>query len=202
MFQQQFLVQAFRLMYMYIGTMNAHMFKEGDKSFLKFPAISREQSTGDRINAKRSVKCVHPVTFLARKIVDEASSQLRGNKVAREKGTGLRYRLIYNLQFLFFRCLHFTRRSSSPFPSLSLSLSPLFSQFCLLQRHCFPSVLNYEGKLRDRKSRNSSLFQGTNDTNAFSLVQTDTRSYFQLRRRFVCARRGGEGRRELFQMSK
>ena len=103
--------------------MNAHMFKEGDKSFLKFPAISREQSTGDRINAKRSVKCVHPVTFLARKIVDEASSQLRGNKVAREKGTGLRYRLIYNLQFLFFRCLHFTRRSSSPSPSLSLSLS-------------------------------------------------------------------------------
>lgn len=103
------------------------MFKEGDKSFLKFPAISREQSTGDRINAKRSVKCVHPVTFLARKIVDEASSQLRGNKVAREKGTGLRYRLIYNLQFLFFRCLHFTRRSSSPSPSLSLSLSTLFT---------------------------------------------------------------------------
>ena len=154
------------------------MFKEGDKSFLKFLAISREQSTGDRINAKRSVKCVHPVSLLARKIVDVASSQLRGNRVAREKGIGLRYRLIYNLQFLFFRCLHFTR-PPSPHLSLSLFLFPFFLQFCLLQRHCFPSVPNYEGKLRDRKSRNSSLFQGTNDTNAFSLVQTDTRSYFQ-----------------------
>ena len=68
---------------------------------------------------------------------------------------------------------------TSSLSSLSLSLFPFFSQFCLLQRHCFPSVPNYEGKLRDRKSRNSSLFQGTNDTNAFSLVQTDTRSYFQ-----------------------
>ena len=99
--------------------MRAHVFKEGDKSFLKFLAISREQSTGDRINAKRSVKCVHPVSLLARKIVDVASSQLRGNRVAREKGIGLRYRLIYNLQFLFFHCLHFTRPPSH----LSLSLS-------------------------------------------------------------------------------
>ena len=91
---------------------------------------------------------------------------------------------------------------TSSLSSLSLSLFPFFSQFCLLQRHCFPSVPNYEGKLRDRKSRNSSLFQGTNDTNAFSLVQTDTLSYFQLRRRFVCAWKGKRGETTLFQMSK
>lgn len=77
--------------------------------------------------------CVHPITFLARKIVDEASSlycyveaRLQERERGGERGTGLRYRLIYNLQFLFFRCLHFTRRSFLPSPppppSISLSL--------------------------------------------------------------------------------
>lgn len=84
----------------------------------------------------------------------------------------------------------------SPFYlSLSLSLSPLFSQFCLLRRHCFPSVLNYEGKLCDRKSRNSSLVRSTNDTNAFSLVQTDTVPIFSLEDASFTLGEGGEERR-------
>lgn len=150
------------------------MFKEGDKSFLKFLAISREQSTGDRINAKRSVKCVHPVSLLEnRRCSFFPATWKQGCK---RKGNWVTISL--NLQPTI-PLLPLSSFYTSSLSSLSLSLFPFFSQFCLLQRHCFPSVPNYEGKLRDRKSRNSSLFQGTNDTNAFSLVQTDTRSYFQ-----------------------
>lgn len=144
--------------------------------------------------------CVHPITFLARKIVDVASSlycyvETRLQKRERGGGTGLRYRLIYNLQFLFFRCLHFTRRSFLPSSLVPLlSLSPLFSQFCLLQRHCFPSVLNYEGKLCDRKSRNSSLVRAVRTIHKCLFPRSNRhRSYFQPRRRFVYARRGRRG---------